>query len=145
MKVVYDTETDTLDLIFRNEAVAESDDVREGIIIDYDRDGKLVSVEVLHASEHVHEPKIMVYQAKASKYIPTVRPSIAEQTYQSQFVREVLRWAPSSGQSRGLVMIGFCYPQGGRYQDYTNQLITWSGCSSNIPQIFRSLPIVFPD
>lgn len=67
MKVVYDTETDILDLIFRNETVAESDEVREGIIVDYDRDVKLVSIEVLHASEHVHEPEIMVYQAKASK------------------------------------------------------------------------------
>ncbi len=67
MKVVYDTETDTLDLIFRDETVAESDEVREGIIVDYDRDGKLVSIEVLNASEHVHEPQTMVYQSRSSK------------------------------------------------------------------------------
>ncbi len=67
MKVIYDAETDTLDLIFREEAVAESDEVREGIIVDYNRDGKLVSIEVLNASEHVNEPQTMVYQAKASK------------------------------------------------------------------------------
>ncbi|PIP49277.1 MAG: hypothetical protein COX14_00095 [Chloroflexi bacterium CG23_combo_of_CG06-09_8_20_14_all_45_10] len=70
MKVIYNTETDTLDLIFRDEAVAESDEVREGIIVDYDQDGKLVSIEVLNASEHVHEPETMVYQAKASKTSP---------------------------------------------------------------------------
>ncbi len=57
MKVIYDPETDTLDLIFREEPVAESDEVREGIIIDYGRDGKLVSIEVLDASEHVREPE----------------------------------------------------------------------------------------
>jgi uncharacterized protein YuzE len=67
MKVVYDPETNTLDLIFRNAAVAESDEVREGIIVDYDQNGKLVSMEILDASEHVNEPETMVYQAKASK------------------------------------------------------------------------------
>ena len=44
MKVIYDSETDSLDLIFRDEAVAESDEVREGIIVDYNLDGKLVSI-----------------------------------------------------------------------------------------------------
>ena len=67
MKVIYDPETDTLDLVFRDEAVAESDEVREGIIVDFDRDGRLVSIEVLNASEHVHEPQTMVYQAKGPK------------------------------------------------------------------------------
>jgi uncharacterized protein YuzE len=67
MKVIYDSEADTLDLIFRDEAVAESDEVREGIIVDYDQNGKLVSIEILKASEHVHEPETIMYQAKASK------------------------------------------------------------------------------
>jgi uncharacterized protein YuzE len=67
MKVIYDTETDTLDLIFREEVIAESDEVREGIIVDYDQGGKLVSIEVLNASEHVHDPQTMVYQTKAAR------------------------------------------------------------------------------
>ena len=65
MKVVYDPETDTLDLIFREDAIAESDEVREGIIMDYGQDGKLVSIEVLAASEHVLEPGIMIYEARS--------------------------------------------------------------------------------
>ncbi len=67
MRVIYDPETDTLDLIFRDEIVLESDEVREGIIIDYGQDGKLVSIEVLDASEHVGEPETMVYQSKGVK------------------------------------------------------------------------------
>jgi len=67
MRVIYDPETDTIDLIFREEPVAESDEVRDGIIIDYDKDGKIVSIEVLDASEHVGEPGTMVYQAKGVK------------------------------------------------------------------------------
>ena len=64
MKVIYDPETDTLDLIFREEPVSESDEVREGIIIDYGQDGKLVSIEVLDASAHVLEPNAIVYETR---------------------------------------------------------------------------------
>lgn len=67
MKVIYDQETDTLDLIFREEAVTESDEVREGIIMDYGQDGRLVSIEILVASEHVLEPGTIMYQAKTSR------------------------------------------------------------------------------
>ena len=67
MRVIYEPETDILDLIFREELVAESDEVREGIIIDYGQDGKLVSMEVLDASEHVEEPGTMMYHAKGAK------------------------------------------------------------------------------
>lgn len=64
MKVIYDPETDTLTLILREEPVAESDEVREGIIIDYGRDGRVVSLEVLDASEHVAEPQAIAYELK---------------------------------------------------------------------------------
>jgi uncharacterized protein YuzE len=59
MKVVYDPDTDTLSFLFRNEPVAESDELREGLIIDYGRDGKIVSFEVLDASQHVIEPQML--------------------------------------------------------------------------------------
>jgi uncharacterized protein YuzE len=67
MRAIYDPEADTLDIVFRDEAVAESDKVREEIIVDFDSDGRLVSIEVLNASEHVHEPQTMVYQVKGLK------------------------------------------------------------------------------
>ena len=64
MKVIYDSDTDTLSLLFRDELVAESDELREGLIIDYGSDGKIVSVEVLDASEHVAEPQGIAYELK---------------------------------------------------------------------------------
>ena len=64
MKVIYDPDTDTLSLILREEPVAESDEVREGIIIDYGREGKIVSVEILDASENVAEPRAIAYEMK---------------------------------------------------------------------------------
>ncbi|MCL0094282.1 DUF2283 domain-containing protein [Dehalococcoidales bacterium] len=64
MKVIYDPDTDTLSLLFREEPVAESDELGEGLIIDYGYDGRIVSVEVLDASEHVTEPQSIAYELR---------------------------------------------------------------------------------
>ncbi len=69
MKIIYDPDTDTLDLLFRDEPVAESDELREGLIIDYGRDGKIVSVEVLDASENVAEPQAIAYEMKSKQQV----------------------------------------------------------------------------
>lgn len=54
MKAKYDRDTDTLKLILRERvAVAESDEDKPGVILDYDTDGNLVSIEVLDASRRV--------------------------------------------------------------------------------------------
>ena len=70
MKVIYDSDTDTLSLLFREEPVAESDELREGLIIDYDSGGRIVSVEVLDASEHVAEPQSIVYELRGRHESP---------------------------------------------------------------------------
>jgi uncharacterized protein YuzE len=57
VKVIYDKETDTLSIILRPGKVAESDEPRPGLILDYDKAGRLVSLEVLDASEHVKAPQ----------------------------------------------------------------------------------------
>jgi uncharacterized protein YuzE len=44
MKVTYDRETDTLSVILREGVqVAESDEDKPGVILDYDEEGSLVS------------------------------------------------------------------------------------------------------
>ncbi len=70
MKVIYDSDTDTLSLLFREEPVTESDELREGLIIDYSRDGRIVSVEVLDASEHVAEPQGIAYEMRGRQQTP---------------------------------------------------------------------------
>jgi len=64
MKVIYDPDTDTLSLLLKDEPVAESDELREGLIIDYARDGGIVSIEVLDASERVAEPQSIAYEMR---------------------------------------------------------------------------------
>ena len=57
MKVIYDRETDTLSIILRDGQVAESDEPTPGMILDYDKVGRLVSIELLDASEQVTGPQ----------------------------------------------------------------------------------------
>jgi uncharacterized protein YuzE len=62
MKVIYDRETDTLTIIFAESPVAESDEDKPGVILDYDDKGNLVSLEILDASRRVSIPNKIEYQ-----------------------------------------------------------------------------------
>jgi YD repeat-containing protein len=63
MKVTYDNETDSLTVILNEQvAIAESDEDKPGIILDYDKDGNLVSIEVLDASQRITEAKKIEFQ-----------------------------------------------------------------------------------
>lgn len=53
MKTVYDSETDALYLRFTDAAILESEEVRPGLILDFDQNGKIVAVEILDASQHL--------------------------------------------------------------------------------------------
>jgi YD repeat-containing protein len=59
MRVRYDDETDTLTITLRDVPIAESDEEKPGVILDYDTEGNLVSIEVLDASKRVEEPQIV--------------------------------------------------------------------------------------
>jgi uncharacterized protein YuzE len=63
MKVIYDHKTDTLTVILANGPVAESDEDKPGIILDYNASGDLISLEVLDASKRVTAPGQIEYQA----------------------------------------------------------------------------------
>jgi len=66
VKVNYDTKTDTLSLILKeNASVIESDEEKPGIILDFDGQGDLVSMEILDASRRVTEAKRVDFQIAA--------------------------------------------------------------------------------
>ena len=71
MKVTYDLEADILTIIFSEGPVAESDEDKPGIILDYDTAGNLVSLEILDASQRVTIPSRIEYQVEpAARKLP---------------------------------------------------------------------------
>ena len=62
MKVIYDRESDTLTIIFAEAPVAESNEDKPGVILDYDEKGNLISLEILDASQRVSIPSKIEYQ-----------------------------------------------------------------------------------
>ena len=61
MKVAYDAEVDVLRIVFNDVPVAESDEDKPGIILDYDRDGNVVALEILDASKRVQDPRAVEF------------------------------------------------------------------------------------
>ncbi len=61
MKVKYDQEVDVLTIEFSSAPVDESDEDKPGVIIDYDKDGNLVGLEILNASRHMENPRALEY------------------------------------------------------------------------------------
>ena len=61
MEVVYDTEVDVLRIIMTSAPVDESDEAKPGIILDYDRDGNIVDLEILDASKRMDNPRSVGY------------------------------------------------------------------------------------
>jgi uncharacterized protein YuzE len=61
MKVTYDAEVDALSLILHDAPVEESDEVKPGVILDYDVAGNVVGLEILNASKRVDNPKAIDY------------------------------------------------------------------------------------
>ena len=63
MKVSYDQKTDTLSVILKEHApVAQSDEDKPGVILDYDDAGNLISLEILDASKRVTEAHKVEFQ-----------------------------------------------------------------------------------
>ena len=61
MKVTYDVEVDVLRIILSDQPIDESDEDKPGIIIDYDREGNVVSMEILDASKRGITPHGVEY------------------------------------------------------------------------------------
>ncbi len=62
MKVIYDPNTDILTIIFNEAVVAESDEAKPGVVLDYDESGNLISLEILDASQRMPFPTRIEYE-----------------------------------------------------------------------------------
>lgn len=58
MKLKYDAKTDSLYIDLVDRPSTESREVAEGVVIDMDRDGRIVGIDIEHASEHLDLSKL---------------------------------------------------------------------------------------
>lgn len=63
MKITYDPEVDILRIVLNSAAIEESDEEKPGIILDYDKNGNMVGLEILDASKRVENPRSLEYAA----------------------------------------------------------------------------------
>jgi uncharacterized protein YuzE len=61
MKVRYDPEVDILRILFSNAQIEESDEEKPGVVLDYDKDGNIVGLEILDASKRMENPRSLEY------------------------------------------------------------------------------------
>jgi uncharacterized protein YuzE len=60
MKLNYYPETDSLYIDLSEQASAESQEISEGIVLDYDADGGLVGIDIDNASNKVEMKKLIL-------------------------------------------------------------------------------------
>lgn len=53
MRIRYDEKMDALYIRFRESEYEESDEIKEGFILDYDIDGNIIGIEILDASSYI--------------------------------------------------------------------------------------------
>ena len=51
MKVFYYPETDTLYIEFKDTPSVESEEIADGIVVDYDESGEVIGIEIEHATK----------------------------------------------------------------------------------------------
>ena len=60
MKISYDKATDSLYIHLADRASVDSDEVKDGVVLDYDANGALVGIDVQHASKRADITKLSV-------------------------------------------------------------------------------------
>ena len=61
MKVTYDPEVDVLRILLSDAPIEESDEDKPGVILDYDKEGNIVGLELLEASKRMTNPRSVDY------------------------------------------------------------------------------------
>jgi len=62
MKIKYDKEVDIMLIQFSDKKIKESNEDKQGVIIDYDDNDNIVSIEVLNASTKMEHPNSVNYE-----------------------------------------------------------------------------------
>ncbi len=61
MKITYDPEVDVVRIVFSVAPIEESDEEKPGLILDFDKEGNIVGLEILNASRRMENPRSVEY------------------------------------------------------------------------------------
>jgi uncharacterized protein YuzE len=62
MKIRYDKETDIIYIKLSSLQIAESDENKQGIILDYAENGEVVGIEILNATKYLGQENGILYE-----------------------------------------------------------------------------------
>jgi len=65
MKATYDPEVDILNIVLKDAPAEESDESKPGVILDYDKDGNAIGIEILNVSKRSENPRSFEYAVLA--------------------------------------------------------------------------------
>ena len=57
MKIEYDQQADAMYIRLRAGTVVESDEVRPGVVLDFDSNGRVLGIEMIDVSERTDNPR----------------------------------------------------------------------------------------
>ena len=66
MKAQYDPAADAMYIRLADGTVADSDEVRDGVVLDYDVNGRVLGIEVLNLSLRADNPREMAFELMPS-------------------------------------------------------------------------------
>ena len=80
MKVTYDPELDVLRILLSSAVIEESDEDKPGVILDYDKDGNVVGMEILDASRRMENPRAMEYAVTGADHPESAAAMVREKS-----------------------------------------------------------------
>ena len=62
MRAEYDPQADAMYIRLRAGEVADSEEIRDGVVVDYDAAGQVLGIELLSASKRADNPREMAFE-----------------------------------------------------------------------------------
>ena len=66
MKIEYDPKADAMYIRLLAGEVVDSDEVRDGVVFDYDAEGRVLGIEILDVSKRSDNPREMAFEMLAA-------------------------------------------------------------------------------
>ncbi len=69
MKIHYDERSDALSIKLKESKYFESDEIKEGFILDFDEDGNIIGMEILDASRYLNPDELSSVKFDVEKIV----------------------------------------------------------------------------